>query len=72
MDSWKAPSFNRDGDNCASDEQNDEGLELVCSDDVKSKATTLCHKLLTSGKFSECLKVENITISEFAENVFTQ
>lgn len=36
---------------------NDEGLELVCADDIKSKAAEVCKKLLSGEKMTKCLEV---------------
>lgn len=57
VDSWRLP--NQDDDTkCTKDEQND-GTELVCGDDIKPKAQTICEKLLGNAKFSDCLKVRD-------------
>lgn len=63
VDSWRLP--NQDDDSkCTNDEQND-GTELVCTDDIKSKAQTICEKLLSNVKFSDCLKVRNFNYNQF-------
>ncbi|XP_031619378.1 hemocytin isoform X2 [Contarinia nasturtii] len=56
---------------CQNDVINDEGMELVCPDDVKLAATEMCKKLLNNEKFNDCLKnlkreaILEVCISDF-------
>lgn len=46
---------NEINDNCSHDQQQDESMELVCNDDIESKAQTVCKRLLRNEKFADCL-----------------
>lgn len=52
-------SSNEVNDNCAHDQQQDESMELVCTDDIKSKAQIVCKKLLSNDKFAKCMEMFN-------------
>lgn len=47
---------NEINDNCSHNEQQDESMELVCTEDVKLNAQILCKKLLSDAKFANCLE----------------
>lgn len=51
VDAWRVQNA------CDNEVSNDEGLELVCTDEIKSAAKEMCNKLLSNDKFSDCLAV---------------
>lgn len=54
VDSWKVPS--EDSAQCNDGQQND-AMELECKPDTRTKAEAVCDKLVSSSKFTECLKI---------------
>lgn len=52
VDAWQVADIN-----CNNEIRNDEGLELTCTDEIKSAGEEVCRKLLNNEKFGNCLEV---------------
>lgn len=55
VDSWQVDLSNDVNQNCSHTAEDDESMELVCTDEVKAQAQIVCKKMLTNPKFSNCL-----------------
>lgn len=55
VDAWQVPDSR-----CENEIPNDQEMELVCTDEIKSAANQTCNTLLSNDKFSECLAVNII------------
>lgn len=52
VDAWQVADSR-----CENEIPNDQEMELVCTDQIKSAANETCNQLLSNGKFSACLAV---------------
>lgn len=59
VDSWQVTDDSITSMKCHKEQNN---VELTCTDDIKTEAKTVCEKLLSNAKFSDCLKVNPMIV----------